>query len=139
MQKKGNINYQKNVGSAALFALAILILVVSCPLKRLLTNNFSSQTSSHVKSKSTNNTRAFSVFYSNDTTCYTDTDKVAILQADKIQQINTDVPLFTDNIFNYTGYFIHSFLNGNTANYNIVAVVNYSSLPLFLRHRSILV
>lgn len=139
MNNKENTNYQKNIGSAALFALAILILVVSCPLKRLLTNNFSSQTSILSKSKPTNNTRSFSVFYSNDTSCYTDNDKEAVLQADKIQQIKTDAPVFTANIFNHTGYYIHSFLGGIKTEYNFAPTFGYSSLPLFLQHRSLLI
>lgn len=139
MQGKVNNYYQKNIASAGLFAMAMLLLVVSCPFKRLLTNNYSSQTSRHSNSKSTNNTRALSIFYSNDARCYAETDKAAIWQADKIQQIKTATPLFTDNIFNSTGYFIHSFSNGNTDNYNLVSVVKCSSIPLFLRHRSILV
>ncbi|MGZ8516769.1 MAG: hypothetical protein ACXWWD_05435 [Chitinophagaceae bacterium] len=139
MHKKRITGYQTNIYSAALFALAILVLVVSCPLKRLFINNHVSQTSVASKFNRTNNNQYFSILYSSHTTYCADKNKTPILQADKSQHTKVVAPAFTINIFNHTGYCIHSFLDGIKTDHNSAPDSGYSSLPLFLRHRSLLI
>lgn len=139
MHKRRKTGYQKNIGSVTLFALAVFVLVISCPLKRLLINSAVSQNSLPSSSNQTKTNQHFSSLFNNNTTCSAERNTTAILQADNNLYEKRTTPLFTENIFNYTDYFIQPFLNGDSADYYLVRDVNYPSLPLFLKHRSLLV
>lgn len=139
MHKTRNTTYQKKVWSASLFALAILVLVVSCPLKRFLINNYVSQTSIPSKSSQTSSTQYSKTLFGDYSNCCEAKNKTPLFQVVKSQQHKVDAPVFTINIFNHTGYYIHSFLNGNTADYNVAPDSDHTSLPIFLQHRSLLI
>lgn len=139
MQKKGNSNYQNKIYSAFLMALAVLVLIVSCPLKNLLANNSASQSSIHSKSNQTNSKQHFNGHNSKNTSCFATNNKLTFVKADLLQQHKTDAPVVVFNISNHTGYYIHSFLNTVRPGYYVIPNSDYSHLSLFLQHRSLLI
>lgn len=139
MDKRGNTNYQKCNGGAVLFALAIWVLAVSCPLKSILNYNAVLQSSVASRSSLTNSKQDFSNVYASNATCFAGKAKTVSLRADKMQYFKADAPVFTINVFNHTGYYIHSIPDGINTEYNLAADSDYSSLPLFLQHRGLLI
>jgi hypothetical protein len=136
---KSNSRYQQNIFSALLFALAILILLLSCPLKHLLQNDFNPNSPVTSKSNQTNNTRYFNTSYNNSSTYCTAINKSTILQAHPFLYQKVDAPVFTLNIYNHTGYYIHLFLSDIKPLYSTALRPDYSSLPIFIQHRSFLI
>ena len=139
MEQKIITTYQKKIGSAALLALAILILVVSCPLKRLLSNNAVSKTPTALESKQTKNNQYLSKLYSTNTTCTAQKNETLIFQADNSPHKNAEDHIITINIFNNNGYHFHSFLDGIESEFYIAPAPGYNSIPLFIQHRRLLI
>jgi len=139
MDLKGITTYQKKIGSAALFALAILILVVSCPLKRLLTNNSISKTPTALESKQTKNNQYLSKLYSINTTCSAQKNETLIFKADNSPHKNADDYIITINIFNNNEYHSHTFLDGIESEFYLAPSSGYNSIPLFIQHRRLLI
>lgn len=139
MNKKRNTTYQKNIVSAALFALAMLVLVISCPLKRLLTNNYVSQSSTLPKSNQTSSNQYATILNSIHTNCCFAKNKISFFQDEKSHSQNIYIPTFCTIISNDTEHYFHSFLDGNKQNYKFAANAEQHVLPLFLQHRSLLI
>lgn len=139
MEQKLITTYQKKIGSVALFALAILILVVSCPLKRLLSNNAVSKTPKALESKQTKNNQYLSKLYSTNTTCSAQKNETLIFQAYNAPHKNAEDHIITINIFNYNGYHFHSFSDGIESEFYVAPASGYNSIPLFIQHRRLLI
>ena len=139
MEQKIITTYQKKIGSVALFALAILILVVSCPLKRLLSNNAVSKTPKALESKQTKNNQYLSKLYSTNTTCSAQKNETLIFQAYNAPHKNAEDHIITINILNYNGYHFHSFSDGIESEFYVAPASGYNSIPLFIQHRRLLI
>jgi hypothetical protein len=129
MLTKRNTIYQNKMCSASLFALAILVLVVSCPLKRLFINNSVSQTSIPSKSNQTSSTQYSKHLFGSYSNCYSAKNKVSLFQDDKSQHKQVDPPVYSTNSSNHTGYYIQSFLNTTRLSYNVVSHFYHSPVP----------
>lgn len=140
MKKSGNPFYFFSKGSVAsvlMFALALLILVVSCPLKRFLTN--SAPTSSSVTRSNQTNIKEHSVTkYSNDFSICSVSDE-PVLTSDLSHSVKVQAPVYFQNIFNEPGYHIHYFLSGINSSYYLSSASPNSSLPIFLQHLRLLI
>lgn len=125
--------------SALMITVAAIVLIVSCPLKRLLVNNFVSQRSVSSRSNQTNINQPANIFNNSNKSCFVFKSKTTVVNAGVSQQYKIIAPVFTFNIFDHTGYWLQSFLNRASPFYKTVSCADISPLPLFLRHRSILI
>ena len=139
MNKKRNTTYQKNIVSAALFALAMLVLVISCPLKRLLINNYVSQSSTLPKSNQTSSNQYATILNSIHTNCCAVKNKISFFQDHKFHYQKIDISDFYISISNDTKHYQYSLLDGSKQNYKFAANAEQHVLPLFLQHRSLLI
>ena len=124
---------KSTVYTALTFGLAMLVLIVSCPIKRLLLTNFNSTTSSSQKSNQ-NIYQGANIENNATATCSVENDKTAVVQSDLTQQHNLPLPLYLSNINNQTGFDINYFLSG--INFSSIPSVyaQHSTTPLFLQH-----
>lgn len=121
---------------AFLFLIAILVLVFSCPFKRLLQaeNNiqaFAQQSLRWNKTVTQDKTNK-------GTTCCSQKSKTTLVSQDHfMQQVPGPDVLYIQNI--HTGFGIHYFLSGTESIYKPFTSNPVSSLPLFLQHRRLLI
>ena len=129
---------RKAIHTALTFALAMLVLVVSCPVKRLLSTNFSS-TSSSTKSSLTNIYQSANIQNNATATCSIENGKTFVVESDISQKHKLPLPFYPSNINNQAGFDINYFLSG--INYNRTQPVASLpvSLPLFLQHLRLLI
>ena len=128
------------VYTALTFALAMLVLVVSCPVKRLLLTNFNSTASSSpTKSSRTNIYQGANIENNATANCYTENDKTAVVESDISQKHKLTLPLYLSNINNQTGFDINYFLSRISYNSTQSVASQHSTLPLFLQHLRLLI
>ncbi|HJW16685.1 MAG TPA: hypothetical protein VJ499_06180 [Flavisolibacter sp.] len=122
--------------TAFLFLLAVLMLVVSCPFKRLLQaeNNFQAFAQQSIKW----NDNASQGIASKNTFCCSQKQKIILVKPtiSKQQLPGSDI-LANQNL--HTGFAIHYFLNGTERLHKAFAIPPVSTLPLFLQHRRLLI
>jgi uncharacterized protein (UPF0333 family) len=141
MQKsKHKIHFfsKAKVSSALLFSLALLLLIDSCPLKRLLKNTFSANSTSATKGNQTNINEPTVTNYSNSVNSCAVSEK-PVFTIDLSQQVNLHTPVYFQNIINEPGYNTHYFLSRINYSYNPSSASFNSSLPLFLQHLRLLI
>ena len=128
-------SYQKQrFTSAILFALAILIIVVSCPLKRML--NSTASASPRIAYVSVN--QSISVAAPSQVSCCALKAKVTLLHAElKAQETPLPVPLIAS--ISWSGFYIPYCLSGTPQTYYATATCLSFNLPLFLQHRRLLI
>jgi hypothetical protein len=118
-----------------LFLLSILMLVVSCPFKRLIQteNNFQASTQQSIKWNDTESQTA-----NKNTSCCVQKQKIILAKPviSKQQLPGSDI-LANQNLL--TGFAIHYFLSGTEKTGNPYIISSVSPLPIFLRHRRILI
>ena len=126
------------VHTALMFALAMLVLIVSCPVKRLLLTNFNSTASSSQKS---NQNIYPGVNIENNATadCSVENDKTDVIKSDVSQQHKLPLPLYLSNINNQAGFDINYFLSGISYNITQSIASQHATLPLFLQHLRLLI
>ena len=126
------------VYTALMFALAMLVLIVSCPVKRLLLTNFNSTASSSQKS---NQNIYPGVNIENNATadCSVENDKTDVIKSDVSQQHKLPLPLYLSNINNQAGFDINYFLSGISYNITQSIASQHATLPLFLQHLRLLI
>lgn len=124
--------------AALMFALAVMLLVVSCPLKRLLQNNFVSNSSSAVKGQTNINHRTGADYSAFANSC-ADKKEIILAKPDLFKQSELLVPLYLSNIIRRPGFTINYFLSGTNYNYAFLVSSHYSTLPLFLQHLRLLI
>jgi uncharacterized protein (UPF0333 family) len=142
MNKSANKNSSSpkaTIYSAFLLALAVLLLIVSCPLQHLLQNNFVSNISSAVRSNQANIKHRTQAEHSATANCCVAKNKTVLVKPDVAQQYKLPVSLTLSNITQHQGFEINYFLSGISNKYCIVIPSHLSSLPLFLQHRSLLI
>lgn len=125
--------------SAFLFALAVLLLVVSCPLKRLLQNNPGSYSRSSVRSNQTNINQRTNTGYSTADNCCAVKKKTAFVKSGLSQKVVLFTPSYLSNVSDASGFDINYYLSGINYNSANVEITNASSLPLFLQHLRLLI
>lgn len=127
------------VYSAILSALALLILVVSCPLKQLLQENLVSNSSHAVRTNQTNTSQNSNTDYSAQDNCCNVRNNTVLIQPDLSQQVKLPVPLYFSNIIELPGFDVNYFLSRIKNNTTTLLSSNLSSLPLFLQHLRLLI
>jgi hypothetical protein len=140
MKKSGNPFYffpKTGAASALMFSLALLILVVSCPLKRLLTDGMATSTSVP-RSNQTNNNQHSVKNYSDEFNSCSISDR-PVFTSDLLHTVKVQAPVYFQNIFNEPGYNIHYFLSGINYRYHSSTASLNSPLPLFLQHLRLLI
>lgn len=111
-----------------------MILVLSCPLKKLLQNNYVSNSSATGKIGQTNNIQGSIVDYHSTDNCLIVTKEIFLVKTDLSKQINFSDPLYLTNITRQPGFDINYFLSGVSYDYTHLVSYHYSTLPLFLQH-----
>lgn len=126
------------VYTAFMFALAVMLLVVSCPLKRILQNDFSNSASS-VRTNQTNINQATASDYYASTYACGIKQEVQLTKFHSSQQVN--VPAYPDlsYISIQSGFGLNYFLSGISYKNTILSKSIISSLPLFLQHLRLLI
>lgn len=121
--------------TAFLFLLAVLMLVVSCPFKRLLQTENTGQSSQ--QSVKWNGAERKVAAYQSDCSC-AKKQKITLVKFEvSNQQLPTPEFLAEQNY--PTGFSIHYFLSGTKKQYQHFSSSIPSSLPLFLQHRRLLI
>lgn len=121
--------------TALLFLLAALMLVASCPFKRLLQTENNSQTSQ--PSVKWNGAERKVAAYQSDCPC-AKKQKITLVKFD-ISKQKLPAPEFIAEKNFQTGFSIHYFLSGTEKQYPFFSASSPSSLPLFLQHRRLLI
>lgn len=125
--------------TALLVVLAVVLLVVSCPLKRVLQNDFTANSSSPVRTNQTNINQATASDY------YELADGCGIKQQVTFTKFNlpqqVSIPAFTDlsYISTQSGFGLNYFLSRISFKNTILSEYTHSSLPLFLQHLRLLI
>jgi flagellar biogenesis protein FliO len=129
-------SYQKQrASSAILFALAIVVIVVSCPLKRML-NSVTPSASPRIAYVSVS--QGTSVATPSQVSYCALKAKVTLLGAElKAQQTPLPLPLIAS--IRLSGFDIPYFLSGTPQTYHTTETVLSSNLPLYLEHRRLLI
>ena len=122
----------KRFSSAPLLMLAILMLIVSCPLKRMLQSNFTSS----FAAKTNQNSKAHTIHAAN-TSCLALKKKTAAVNANVKRHEAPPSLLLSD--FRKQGFDLLYFLSGDLKKYNSFKTSAPSRLPPFLRHRRLLI
>jgi hypothetical protein len=121
--------------SAGLLALAFLLLVVSCPLKRILQINFAPVSSAIKIHKAI--TQYNSTTYST-ASCYKLKEKAVLVKANLVtQQVSS--PLFLLAFHSSQGLGDSFSLTGILQSYHHLNIPVPPGLPLFLQHRRLLI
>jgi hypothetical protein len=129
------IAFATNKGRTAfLFLLAVLMLVVSCPFKRLLQAENNLQTSQ--QSVKGNGAERKVATYQNACSC-AQKQKITLVKFE-IGKQQLPVPEFLAEYNFQTGFSIPYFLSGTEKQYQLFSATS-PSLPLFLQHRRLLI
>lgn len=128
------------VYSAILSALALLILVVSCPLKQLVQENLASNSSHAVRTNQANINQNSNIDNSAQDNYCGARGNTVLVNNDLSQQVKLPAPLYFSNIIELPGFDVKYFLSRiKNNNYTTLIPSNYSSLPLFLQHLRLLI
>lgn len=125
--------------TALTFALAITVLVLSCPLSRLLQSDFVLNASNATKANQTKINQRTGVHYSFTDKCSIAAEGTVLIKPVVAQQPKLRLPLYLSNITSQTGFDINSFLS--RINYSHIQLVSsqHSTFPLFLQHLRLLI
>lgn len=119
--------------TAFLFVLAVMLLVVSCPLKRVLQNEFTAGPSSPVRTNQTNiNQASASDYYTIADGCWNN-QKVIVTTFNLSQQVSLSASINLSYIPVQPGFDIHYSLSRIKNKDAYVVSFNTSSLPLYLQ------
>lgn len=122
--------------SAFLFLLALLMLVVSCPFKRLLQADNNTRVAAHPSPRTNGIDRQTAAYETKS--CCVQKQKITLVNADGKDQ-NVKAPEFISTQDGQTGFALHYFLNGTEKQFSPVGPTNLSSFPLFLQYRRLLI
>jgi hypothetical protein len=131
-------NKQNTIGrrfsSALLFALAVLLLAVSCPVKRFFNTNFANSTQQNSKQESQPGKAAK---YQSTSCCSLKQKTILVKASFKKQNAPAPDVVLTGN--SQSGFDINHFLSRTRSNQLSSAPTTIPSLPLFLQHRRLLI
>lgn len=125
-----------NIYSAFLFALAVLLLVVSCPLKRVLQVNVTFNSSPATRTNQTNISQQTNAGFG--ATCAVK-KKTLFVEPGLIQKVQIAIPFYFSNVANATGFDINHYLSRIHCQPAYVVSSNTSSLPIYLQHLRLLI
>lgn len=131
--KRGGTNRGR---TALLFLLALLMLVVSCPFKRLLQADSSARVVAHPSPKINGldrQTAAFEVKF-----CCAQKQKITLVKTESSQQ-EVKIPDYISSQDGQTGFALHYYLSGTEKHDRYIEPASLISLPLFLQHRRLLI
>jgi len=120
--------------SALLFALAVLLLVVNCPLKRMLQNNYGGFSASATRTNQTNISQRTYADYHAVESCYSIQKKNIFVNSNSFQKVNLPTPFYLSDVAGATGFDINYYLSSIRVKPAATHTSNPSSLPLFLQH-----
>lgn len=121
---------------AFLFLLATLMLVVSCPVKRLLQAQSSVQAWAQ-KSVKWNGAGRQETVHKN-TSCYVQKQKITRVEI-AVSNQEQQTPGFSSDQNVQAGFGLHYFLSGTEMHASSAISTSVSPLPLFLQHRRLLI
>jgi uncharacterized protein (UPF0333 family) len=124
---------------AFLFALAVLLLVVSCPLKRLLQSNDIVKTSTATRINQTNISSSSSAQRASIENCCALKKRGVFVQSNLLQKVKPLLPLYVSNLYTERGFDIHYSLSRIRNEAAYVVSSNTSSLPIYLQHLRLLI
>lgn len=136
-----NTGNQKKAGTisksrtAFLFLLSLLMLLVSCPFKRLLQTENNLRTSQ--QSVKWNGAERKVAAYQNGCSC-AQKQRITLVKFE-INKRKLPAPEFLAEQNFQTGFSLHYFLSGTEKQYQLFSASSPSSLPLFLQHRRLLI
>lgn len=136
-ENKIHIILKSSVSSALLFSLALLLLIVSCPLKRFLKDSFSATKTSSTESNRAHRNHEMANYSKVASSC--EVSEKPIYTTDFSQQVKLQTPQYFQNIINQPGYNTHYFLSRINYNYHSSSESLHSSFPLFLQHLRLLI
>ena len=122
-----------NINSTFLFALAVL-LVVSCPLKRILQINVTSNYSPVTKISQTNINKSTDADFGASDTCCALKKKTLFDKSTLTQKVQRVIPFYFSDVTNATGFNINHYLSRMHRQPAYVISSPHSSLPSYLQH-----
>ena len=125
--------------SAIILSLAVMVLVFSCPLKRLLENNSVPNISSAIRTNQININENSVADYSASDYCFAANNKMVLVKPVVSQQHKLPDPLSPANSIQNAGLTSRDLLSGIDYKYHFLAISYPSSLPLFLQNCSLLI
>jgi uncharacterized protein (UPF0333 family) len=124
---------------ALLFALAVILLVVSCPLKRLLQNNDIVSTATTTRTNQTNISSSSSTQRASVENCCALKKRAVFAETNLVQKVKLSSPLYVSNLLTERGFDIHYSLSRIKDEPAYVVSFNTSSLPIYLQHLRLLI
>lgn len=124
---------------AFLFALAVLLLVVSCPLKRLLQSNDIVNTSTTTRTNQTKINSSLSTQLASVENCCAVKKTAVFAKTNLVQKVKLSSPSYVSNLFTERGFDIHYSLSRIKDGPAYVVSSNTSSLPIYLQHLRLLI
>jgi hypothetical protein len=122
--------------TALLFLLTVLMLVVSCPFKRLLQIESNPQAAAQSSVKWNSADRKVAT-YQTGCSC-AKKQKITLVKFEVNKQTLPASDFLADQNFQ-TGFSLHYFLSGLETQYSHSAFTSFPPLPLFLQHRRLLI
>jgi uncharacterized protein (UPF0333 family) len=142
MNTSANTSYstaKAKLSLAFLFALAVILLVVSCPLKRLLQSNDVVNTAATTRTNQTNiNTGSLTQRAAIENCCALK-KRAVFAQTNLVQKVKLSSPLYVSNLFAERGFDIHYSLSRIKDERAYVVSSNTSSLPIYLQQLRLLI
>ncbi len=116
--------------------LSLLMLVVSCPFKRLLQEESNHRLTAQPSPKSNGIDRQVAAYEAKF--CCAQKQKITLVKTDSKEQ-KIQAPDFISAQHVQAGFALHYFLSGTEKHFSNVEPTSVSSLPLFLQHRRLLI
>lgn len=132
-------SHKANIYTAFMYALAVMLLVVSCPVKRLLQNNIFLNSSTSIRSNQTNISQRTGADYNDPSICCAAKKKTILVKLNLPRQVKLPAPLHLPNISNQPGFDLNYFSSGLSYHYPVIATSFLSAVPLFQRHLRMLI
>lgn len=129
---------KSRIFSVLLFSLSLLLLIVSCPLKKLLHTESAESTRAVTRSNQTNINNLNESEYSQELHSCGVSDETVFVKSDLSQQNNLCTPVYFANAINATGFNINYYLS-QIRYPNSGSTSHLSSIPLFLQHLRLLI
>jgi len=117
----------------------MMVLVVSCPLKRMLLNNYASNTIAAAKTNQTIIAQPAGNHLSNRQDCFIALNKIFSVNQELPGHRTLPSPLYLPAINKQPGADIHYLLSDLDYNQFNLTSNQYATLPLFLKHMRLLI
>lgn len=127
------------IRSALLFALAVMLLLVNCPLKRVLQNNYGEYAASATRTNQTNINQRTNADYRAAESCSAIQKKTAFVSSNSFQKEHLTAPFDVLNVTHATGFYINYYLSSIRSKPAASNISTPYSLPLFLQHLRLLI